>query len=317
MTDPEDPIVLPLVGSLADIEFANINVGSGGQAPPAHMPLGTILSLVYVQLDGEGGLLEANVTSFESDALSVAAAALRAYRAADFECVAQGTYRSSIGDGFDSTRLLLTDEIRALDLKGAPVAAVPHRDVLWITGAEDVDGLRRVLAGARTAFDSFPTSARPLELGEDGWAPLELAKDHPLYAELCDLTYRELHILYGTQRDLLMEQLESTGAQTYVTPFDVAEDESAELVSYCTWTGVAGADGIASDLLLPITDKMQIILVEDQQPKSLVPLTDSARFRSVCASVLEETTDFPPRLRTLGFPTSQMIETLNAAQVLN
>ncbi|MFT5358153.1 MAG: hypothetical protein ACI9KE_005390 [Polyangiales bacterium] len=313
-TDAAEPIILPLVGSLADIEFAKISAQSGGPPPPAHIRLGSYLSLVYVQLDGAGGLLEASVTTFDSDALDVAAAALRAYRPAEFECVAPGTYCSSIGDGFDSSRILLTDEIRALELKGAPVAAVPHRDALWITGSEDVDGLRRVLEGARTAFESFPTSARPLCLGEDGWTPFRLAKDHPLYTELCDLTYRELHSLYDTQRNLLMEQMENSGAQTYVTPYDVAEDERGELVSYCTWTGVASADGIASDLLLPLTDKMQIILVEDQQPKSLVPLTDFARFRSVCGSVLEETTHSPPRLRTLGFPTPQMIQELGGAQ---
>jgi hypothetical protein len=50
-------------------------------------------------------------------------------------------YVFTSGDTYDASRLLLIDRIQDLEVAGRPVAMVPNRDSLFITGSEDEVGL--------------------------------------------------------------------------------------------------------------------------------------------------------------------------------
>ncbi len=56
-----------------------------------------------------------------------------------------GVYISNWQDGYDASRILLTDMIAGLPLTGAPVVMMPSAENLVITGADDVEGLASVL----------------------------------------------------------------------------------------------------------------------------------------------------------------------------
>jgi hypothetical protein len=301
--------ILPLLGSVADVEFPRIRCGDPDK-DYAHV--GEHLAVVFVSYDNEAGqMYRQGVHSFESDPLDVAAAMLRAHRPAEFLAVADGAYSARAGDGLDSSRLLLVDEILALGLVGDPVAVVPHRDALYITGSEDPEGMRLLLEEAKSAFQvERPTSARFVRLRNRRWETWDLPREHPLHSDYQMLCYRELHGLYQAQRDLLMEAFGRKGDEIYVTPFDVFQDPDGGLVSYCTWTGAVTPDGISSALLLPVTDKIRIVRVEGQQPEPLVGFTDFEKVRRVCGPLLESTSYLPARLRSLAFPTGEMIREL-------
>lgn len=87
--------------------------------------------------------------------------------------VKPGLYESPMHDEYDATRLLLGERIIDLDVKGAPVAFVPNRATLLITGSEDDANLVECFARVRMALkgDSRPVTLTPLILGVDGWMP--------------------------------------------------------------------------------------------------------------------------------------------------
>ena len=80
-----------------------------------------------------------DVTFFE--AFEIARANL-ADLEASFGSMEDRLYISDTNDNFDASRVIMTEWIRQLQVKGAPVATVPNRDKLIVTGSEDAKGLR-------------------------------------------------------------------------------------------------------------------------------------------------------------------------------
>ena len=63
---------------------------------------------------------------------------------------------SATKDGYDASRLLLSDLVRQFEVRGEMIAMVPNREDLLITGSEDEDGLRGMLSLAAEALFSGP-----------------------------------------------------------------------------------------------------------------------------------------------------------------
>jgi hypothetical protein len=89
------------------------------------------------------------------------------------ERVAEGVYSSPYLDDYDATRLLLPQLLAGLELKGRPVAFVPDRSTLVVTGDEDEKGLVEAYARVRLAEkgDARPVCRLPLSLCEQRWTP--------------------------------------------------------------------------------------------------------------------------------------------------
>jgi hypothetical protein len=81
-----------------------------------------------------------------------------------------GLFASPYADVYDSSRLLLTDAIRQLPVFGDPLAVVPTRNCLLITGTEDDDATAEMMSIAeRAQAEDHPVSLRPLRLSPEGW----------------------------------------------------------------------------------------------------------------------------------------------------
>jgi hypothetical protein len=81
-----------------------------------------------------------------------------------------GLYRSQFGDSYDSARILLTDLIYRLGVYGEPVAFVPNRNQLWVTGSRDEPALRALLEIAEEAhFQPYPISPDLFILRDGNW----------------------------------------------------------------------------------------------------------------------------------------------------
>jgi hypothetical protein len=82
-----------------------------------------------------------------------------------------GLYAMMHGDSYDAARLLLTDSIRKLDVKGDVIAMAPNREALFIAGSDDEEALQAMVELTKKEFqhERF-ISAIPLRLEGDEWA---------------------------------------------------------------------------------------------------------------------------------------------------
>ena len=107
--------------------------------------------------------------------------------------------------------LLFPEKIRRLPVKGKPVAFVPKVSLLAITGTEEIDALRRLIAMTIDALSKEggrTVSAIPLVLEASGWKPWLPPPSHPLYWQIKELHVTELDNCYEAQKELLEELLQ-------------------------------------------------------------------------------------------------------------
>src|SRR5690606_34062769 len=87
-----------------------------------------------------------------------------------FAQIGEGLFASATGDNYDASRLVLLELVRRFPLRGTPIAMVPNRDTLLLTGEDDVQGLEML---AKIAADSLnqprPISTIAIRLEGDQW----------------------------------------------------------------------------------------------------------------------------------------------------
>ncbi len=117
-----------------------------------------------------------------------------------FESPQPGLYVSPWRDNHDASRLLLTNRIRRLDVKGDHVAMVPNRDTLLVTGSADFAGLARMAEIATAAMDEpYWVSGLPVRLTDGGWARFMPDAEHPSFRDFKSLRTRSIGVDYGEQ----------------------------------------------------------------------------------------------------------------------
>jgi len=115
----------------------------------------TIATLAQQVLDDWGVSLD--------EALKPAQFNLRARTAQGLVLQGPGVFVSPYQDNYDASRIVLTELISRLAVKGDPVAFVPHRDSLIVTGSEDSEGLLQACALAEPLLkENRRISGQPL-----------------------------------------------------------------------------------------------------------------------------------------------------------
>ncbi len=154
-------------------------------------------------------------------------------------------YASVTGDSYDATRLLLTDRIRQLEVRGEHIAMVPNRDCLLITGSEDDEGLAMMIQVAEQALqDPRPMLPLPLRLEEEEWVDWMPPPDHPLFEPLELLELKYFYPEYEEQKDLLNALHEARGEARYAASLTAVQREDDSVISYTVWS-----EGV--EILLP------------------------------------------------------------------
>ncbi len=101
-----------------------------------------------------------------------------------FQSPRPGLFVSAWHDVYDASRLHLAEIVSGLAVKGRPVAMVPNRNSLIITGADDAEGL---LAMARLTEEALkqprPMTGYAFRL-DNGWVPFLPPAGHPEYISL-------------------------------------------------------------------------------------------------------------------------------------
>jgi hypothetical protein len=264
----------------------------------AAVDFGDVFALVTEEMRRRWGVSMAQI-------LAAARENLAARSVEGLSAVSAGVYRGEFGDGNASARLLLDETLRRLDVKGDPVALVPNRDALIVTGADDDEGLARAAALARDALGrGEPLSGTPLRLRSGAWEEFS-----PPSGSAANEAFRLLRLTasgmdYARQAEALKQR---EGDEVFIASFQIFQSpHDGQWRSVSVWT-----EGVVT--LLPRTDA--VILVSPgfaNDPRRTGPW-DWAALEAAVGDRLQRRDRQPVRFLTKGFPTEQMITEIRRA----
>lgn len=239
---------------------------------------------------------------------------LAARSAGALDQVARGVYHSTWRDGYDPARILLTDLLAPLCLRGDPVAFAPNGNHLIVTGAEDGEGLALSLLFAMKvlAEEPRPMSALPLVRRGGEWVDLELPRGHALEPLLRRARVSELHHVYAEQARLLERVHERSGSDVYVAKYNglcgEKNDDYDDYTSHSLW-----AKGVVT--LLPRSER--VLFFDDERPRTerILADVDWSVVRQHCPTLMHDGGGHhPPRYLVREFPGEERLEAMRAAQ---
>lgn len=214
-----------------------------------------------------------------------------------------GVWISTWNDIYDASRLLLTDMIHRLDVHGEPVAIVPSRNHLLVTGSLDTEGLERI---ATLAADVLEKDTRPLDdqllvLRDGNWLPFAAPLSTETARRLSLARYRRLDDAYGEQKRLLEAIHEKEHTDRFVASYRAVEEtQTGRIFSTAQWTrGVETLLPRGDDLLLFCDIRRELLRIRWEDavpsiPQLAVPCPD------LC----------PPRFLLTDFPDDATYEVL-------
>ena len=303
----------PKVWSRATFEFAGLQARLEGKAPP-DLPMETLGSHfltgpVYdtpeaIRTVSNSDLKSWGLSHYEAMEIGRQNLAKVPYQFAGL----QGScYRGVTDDSYDSCRILLDDLICKLEVRGDPIAMIPNRDTLLITGSEDNDGLKVIADQAEQELDgAYPMTVVALRFTGEEWVDWFPPVEHPLHARFRDLEVKTVAGLYAHQQQILSAIYEKEGIGDFVASYSVGQNkENGHLVTYCVW-----GEGIVS--LLPSTHNVAFVRKDTQAPMAMVPLD---KVQEVLGDRMTVTDAYPARYRVSDFPTDTELRMLQGAGV--
>lgn len=308
------PDLLPVIRSRMYFESARLQAATSKKTlnAPADFPFQILagnlaVSLVYdlpnVMQSILGDQLQTwGVTLYE--AIEAATENLKQMGSVQIVQLGKGTYVSCSGDNYDASRLLLSGLLDQLEVKGDLIAMVPNRDLLIITGSEDLEGQESMLAlGFQSLQQPRPISTFALRREFGGfsvWLP-DAASPH--YKQFKELQQQTIGQEYVDQKDLLDQLHEACQEDVFVASYQLLEANSGNRTSFTVWS-----KGIPT--LLPEADAI-VLAVFDSTPgdvpsekakvaESLVVPWEAVRQQ--CSHLMTPTDYYPPRWKVESFP---------------
>jgi hypothetical protein len=212
-------------------------------------------------------------------------------------------YSMMEGDSYDATRMVLLDFIRQLNVSGDPVAMVPNRDRLYITGSNDDQGLEIMadLAAKDLEHERW-ISGMPFRLEGEEWQPWLPPKSHGCYPAFKRMWMQTLGQTYAAQAEVLNAQNEKEGRDIFVATYSgIQNEKTGELASYCVWS-----DGV--DSLLPETDQLFLFRPHAPEDQRLAARGEWDKVQQVVGDLMEPQDTYPERWRVREFPDAAMLE---------
>ena len=271
---------------------------------------GLVVALAY---DTERSITSINRESFEKWGVSLdeafAAAKDNLWERTDPGQVAgqNGVYWSQWGDSYDSSRLLLTELIYRLSVDGDPVAFVPNRNELWLTGTNNSAGLAAILRdGMESHFNRGHPLSPDLYVLLDGTWKVYVPEDASLRDAWMKIKRRRDAIDYAQQQELLNAIHQRENVDIYVASYMIFERKDGLTHSACVWT-----KGVDSSL--PRAENISFV-VDTEGGDHFVVSWDAAA--PIVGNLLEEETEFvPARYRVREFPDASQIAELRRLAV--
>lgn len=297
----------PGVRESAEIEFLRLRAKFDGEdfKETATKPLADLLIKVIIY-DSEKSmsLLSVNMltewgVSYD-EAFDQALDNLRRISSKPFQQLQPGLYASPWEDEYDASRLLLPELFYRLNLNGKPVASIPNRSTLLVTGSEDETGLANLAELTLKVIEDTPKtlSGFVLILEDQQWAPYPI-QDRPIDLPIVNLIKRWDSHIYSEQKSNLEHFFQKHGIDIFVaSALLMKKEESGKMTSLCVWSEDV-------DTLLPKTDLIAIRKENDQQ--AMVPWD---KVETLVGDLMEATDHSPVRYRVKTFPTDEQFSQL-------
>jgi hypothetical protein len=224
-----------------------------------------------------------------------------------FTETASGVWRASVGDCYDSARLLLTKLVAGLPLLGEPVALPANRDTLVITGTEHLTGLYHLLEAALEVMERPRVDTlQPVVLRAGRWRDWLPGPEHPMHEAFYELATRTRGTSYAEVQSLVEANLARTGDERMVASYGLLRlGDGSTPWSHAVWGPVRG--------WLPESDLVSV-LSPDAERYVVVPRAQLVKF---AGHLLERVPELhPPYLAFEGAPDRVLYERLRAYAVL-
>ncbi|MEO1270684.1 MAG: hypothetical protein AAFX99_21565 [Myxococcota bacterium] len=177
------------------------------------------------------------VEAWQQDTATLIATGVRNLKAINpnpFTTIADGVFIANTGDSYDSSRMCLIDDIKALPLQGAPLAIAPIRDALIICGSEHPDGRAVALQVIQSQLEAQRReSFEPYILRDGGWQRWTPDPSDPQAEPWVLLCQQYLAGEYSLLKEMLDALHGDEGP--YVAPFKVIRSKEGEILSYTNW----------------------------------------------------------------------------------
>ncbi len=213
-----------------------------------------------------------------------------------------GVYWSEWNDSYDSSRILLTELIYRLSVDGDPVAFVPNRDHLVVTGTNHSAGLAAILRrGIESHFKHGHPLSPDLYVLDNGTWKVHVPEDKSLREMWMKIKRQRDAIDYSQQQKLLNEIHEKEGIDIFVASYKIYERKDGFAYSACVWTS-----GIDSSL--PRSENIAF-MADVENPDYFVVPWEAAE--SLIGNLLELEPDLAPaRYRARQFPSEEQLAKL-------
>jgi len=194
-------------------DLVRLQAEAGGQRVP-NVPRAPIAGgelTVEVAYDTPGaiaGVTEEQLADWGSSferAVEIGRRNLRSASPPSWRSRASGLHVGTWSDGYDGSRIVLTDVLLALEVEGSPIAMAPARDLLLVTGSGSATGMEEMvrMADATLARATRPLSGQPFEITTDGPRPWSVPADHPQAGAFTRLALAARYEAAETQRTAL------------------------------------------------------------------------------------------------------------------
>jgi hypothetical protein len=311
--------LMPVVRDNRHFSMSHLMVMNSGIKPDAGMkvPLRKIAGemVLAIFLDSERQMQQATNAHLEGwgvdfdQAMQIATRNLVARSQKSFRKLGEGVYISDWQDDFDLSRILLTETILGLPIKGNPVAALPTRNHLIIAGSKDDFALGALIniASDLIEADSRPVSALLLEYRDGKWNVFDT--NLPAMSRLKKSAFEMLYGNYGQQKSLLEAIFEKQKKDIFsatMRAFD--EGDAKELKSLSQWTKNVTT-------LLPRTDRLAFLDL-DTKEMVIAHWVDADR---IVGERMKPQGLHPERYMVTGYPTDDQLAELRkcAISILN
>jgi hypothetical protein len=266
------------------------------------------VGLIYDMPDSMHQILQDKLNEWGAsfdEALEAACENLKWISGKDFERPLPGVWLSPWRDNYDASRLAITDRLRRYKVKGELVAAVPHRDVLVLTGSKDEAGLGFLLSLVEERMQQpRPLSASPVQLDGEAWLPFRPDPDSPLYERFRLLHIKSLAKDYAEQAEALKALHRKTGQDVFVATYTAVKKKDGKASSYCVWS--AGVD-----TLLPRADEVLFHKRDATGEGKIAARGAWDKVMEVAGSLCEPCKLYPERWRVRSFPTTEQLAAIN------
>jgi len=238
------------------------------------------------------------------EALAAAGHNLLEMSASGLAGVRPGVWVSPWHDNHDASRLVLLDFVRQHEVEGDPVAMIPNRDTLILTGSDDQAGLASMASWAEEGFDKpRPLSGIALRLVRTDWVPFLPSTDHSEFERFALLRIRSIGQDYADQKRLLDALHQKTGEDVFVASYSVCQSETGDVLNYCVWS-----EGV--DALLPRAETVFFIQTHGKKEEEMVGNVGWERLVRIVGNLMERLDIYPERYRVREFPSEEQLAAL-------